>query len=266
MLVLGVCWGCRPFGESSLLTQSPHLLLGNPTPEVSASSSQALLVDRPQYVLLYDRDQNIARWASWQLNRDWLGQGERPAFAPDPLLTGDRVITPSLYTGSGFDRGHLVPAADRNLTPEDSAAVFYMTNIVPQAPDNNRGPWEQLESYCRRLVRSGKELYIIAGPVGTGGTGSKGRAESIANGKIPVSSDLWKIVVVNERQGQGLAGITANSRVIAVLMPNTQGVKEEDWRTFRTTIRSLEALTGYRFLSKVPQSVQDIVENRIDTP
>jgi endonuclease G, mitochondrial len=259
------CWACRPFGQPSETLNSAHLLLGNPTPALMQQSAQTIFIDRPQYALLYDRGKHAAVWASWQLNRDWLGQLERPAFTPDPLLRKEKVlITPSFYTGSGFDRGHLVPAADRNRTSEDSAAVFYMSNIVPQAPDNNRGPWEGLESYCRSLAKSGKELHIIAGPLGMGGVGSKGRVKAIARGEIVVPSDLWKIVVVSDRPGLGLAGVTATSRVIAVLIPNEQGIKEKDWRLFRTTVRDLEERTGYRFLSNVPQSVQDIVETQSD--
>jgi endonuclease G, mitochondrial len=265
LLILASCWGCRPLDlPSGTSEQNIHLILGNPTPALMEQSAQAILIDRPQYALLYDRGKHRAAWASWQLNRDWLGQLERPAFIPDPLLSKEKeIITPSLYTGSGFDRGHLVPAADRNRMPQDSSAVFYMSNIVPQAPDNNRGPWEGLESYCRSLAKSGKELHIIAGPLGTEGLGSKGRVKVI-KGKIMVPSDLWKIVVVSDRPGLGLAGVTANSRVIAVLMPNEQGIKEKDWRSFRTTVRDLEERTGYNFLSNVPQSVQDKVETLKD--
>ncbi len=264
LLICGNCWACRPVGQPLDTSESSaNLLLGNPTPDLMQQSAQTIFIDRPQYSLLYDRGKHIAVWAGWQLNSGWLGQLDRPAFTPDPLLRKEKkLITPSLYTGSGFDRGHLVPAADRNRTPEDSAAVFYMSNIVPQAPDNNRGPWEGLESYCRSLVKSGKELHIMAGPLGTGGVGSKGEVQVISKGEITVPSDLWKIVVVSDRPG--LAGVTANTRVIAVLMPNEQGIKEKNWRSFRTTVRDLEQRTGYRFLSNVPQAVQDILETRVD--
>lgn len=265
LLLATLCWSCRLPWLPKSATENPNLQLGNPSPVLMQRSSQFTFIDRVQYALLYDRVKNTAAWASWQLNRDWLGQLERPTFMLDPLLAeSGSAIGPGLYTGSGFDRGHLVPAADRNRTPEDSAAVFYMSNIVPQSPDNNRGPWEGLESYCRRLVLSGQELFIIAGPVGVGGVGSKGSAVSIGQGKIMVPSSLWKIVVVNDRPGLGLTGITASTRVIAVMIPNEQGIKEKSWRSFRTTVRAIEAQTGYGFLSSVPQSVQDVIEARID--
>jgi endonuclease G, mitochondrial len=244
-------------------TESVHLMLGNPSHAIPLETDRYHLFLRPQYALLYDRITNTPAWASWQLNASWLGTLSRPVFTPDPdLPTRWYRVTPHNYAASGFDRGHIVPAADRNRTPEDSAAVFYMTNIAPQSPDNNRGPWEKLESYCRTLVRSGKELYIVAGTAGKGGVGSLGQAAAIAEGNIAVPAAFWKIIVVNNRTGLGLTRITKNTRVIAVLIPNQQGIKEETWQTFRTTVRELEQRTGYDFLSNLPSEVQDALETR----
>lgn len=273
LLVVLLCSGCQLMNRNLSVADNIHLALGNPSHAVEPAADRYHLFQRSQYALLYDRTTNTPAWASWQLNASWLGNLSRPEFTPDPEIpTGWFTVTPRSYTGSGFDRGHIVPAADRNRTPEDSAAVFYMTNIAPQAPDNNRGPWEQLESYCRTLVRSGKELYIIAGPTGQGGVGSVGAKEAIAahqesaNNKITVPAAFWKIVVVNNQPGLGLTGITQKTRVIAVLIPNQQGIKEEKWQTYRTTIRELEQRTGYDFLSNVPPAVQNALETQTNAP
>lgn len=273
LLVVLLCSGCQLMNRNLSVADNIHLALGNPSHAVELAADRYHLFQRSQYALLYDRTTNTPAWASWQLNASWLGNLSRPEFTPDPEIpTGWFTVTPRSYTGSGFDRGHIVPAADRNRTPEDSAAVFYMTNIAPQAPDNNRGPWEQLESYCRTLVRSGKELYIIAGPTGQGGVGSVGAKEAIAahqesaNNKITVPAAFWKIVVVNNQPGLGLTGITQKTRVIAVLIPNQQGIKEEKWQTYRTTIRELEQRTGYDFLSNVPPAVQNALETQTNAP
>jgi endonuclease G, mitochondrial len=243
-----------------------NLLLGNPTGAVTnpANTTNYLIV-RPQYVLSYNRDKGIANWASWQLNQSWLGTLPRPQFAPDTTLPASwYIVQPDDYTRSGFDRGHLVPAADRNRLEADSTAVFLMTNIVPQAPDNNRGPWERLESYSRDLVEQGKELYIIAGSAGLGGIGERGKRNSVGNGNVTVPAAMWKVIVVLDRPGSALADITPSTRVIAVVMPNQQGIKENNWQQFRTTVDNVEALTGYNFLTKVSEPTQDILEARID--
>jgi endonuclease G len=253
--------GCTMLlNPASIGQESPHLLLGNPS-GATIFNAKDYLISRPQYALSYNRDKGIPNWASWQLNQNWLGQLPRPPFEPDlSLLSGWYQVKPSDYTGTGFDRGHLIPAADRNKSEADSKAVFLMTNILPQAPDNNQGPWERLESYCRELARQGKELYIIAGSSGEGGIGMKGKRTAIASGKITVPEWLWKIVVVLNQPGLGVESITAETPIIAVIMPNQQGIKETEWKSYRTSIDAIEQLTGYDFLSTVPDSIQAVLE------
>ena len=81
-------------------------------------------------------------------------------------------MKPSDYVKSGFDKGHLCPSADRSSTDENNSATFLLTNMIPQAPNNNRITWEHLEKYCRDLVKQGNELYFICGGIGQGGTGT----------------------------------------------------------------------------------------------
>jgi endonuclease G, mitochondrial len=244
---------------------NPNLLLGNPSTAIaSTASADNYLISKPQYVLSYNRDKGSPNWVSWQLNAAWLGTLPRPPFETDASLPeGWYRVSPDDYTGSGFDRGHLIPAADRNRDPNDSAAVFLMTNIFPQAPGNNRGPWEQLESDCRAWVRQGKELYIIAGTSGAGGIGEKGERAVIGRGKVLVPASTWKVVVILDRPGLGLQDMTATTRVIAVNMPNQQGIKERRWREFQTSVDKIEALTGYDLLSNVPPATQTAIEARI---
>jgi endonuclease G len=71
-----------------------------------------------------------------------------------------------------------------------------MTNMMPQAPNNNQGPWAQLEEYSRTLVDQGNELYIIMGGAGQGGVGSNGAANTIAGGQIVVPAYTWKVIIV----------------------------------------------------------------------
>jgi endonuclease G, mitochondrial len=244
-----------------------NMALGNPS-KANDRDPNNFFLSRPQYVLSYNRSHGIANWASWHLEGKWLGSGERPPFTTDPNLPGTWYqVAPQDYTGSGFDRGHLVPAADRNRSPNDSAAVFVMTNIFPQAPDNNRGPWEKLERYCRDLVKEGYGLYIVAGTHGTGGGGSRGRKEQL-RGKVRVPAEVWKVIVVTDPSPENSSGngskVDAQTRVISVIMPNQQGIKEDDWQRFRVSVRDVETLTGYDFLSALPKFLQDQLETEPD--
>jgi endonuclease G len=117
--------------------------------------------------------------------------------------------------------------------------------------------WGELEEYCRELVQQGKELYIIAGPVGR--KGSIGRKE-----KIAVPAKNWKVIVVLDRQGLEMQGITSNTRANAVMMPNDSSVKGKGWKSFRVSVARVEPETGLNFLSNVPPQVQQVIESKVD--
>ncbi len=219
---------------------NPHLLLGNPSQAAATNPNNFLLV-RSGFVASYHRDRGHANWVSWQLALPWLGEVERQDdFRPDPALPpGFYAVTPQDYRGSGYDRGHLLPSGDRTVSVPFNSATFLMTNIIPQAPENNRGPWQELEAYTRQLVRQGgREVYVIAGAYGTQGT--------LAAGRVTIPSRLWKIVVALDQPGTGPGGISPRSLVIAVDMPNRDGV-DPDWRTYETTVGAIAVATGYQF-------------------
>ncbi|MEG4248610.1 DNA/RNA non-specific endonuclease [Microcoleus sp. Pol10D4] len=246
----------------SSATNNRNLLLGNPSnavPSVASNIDNYLMV-KPQYVLSYNSKTKTANWVSWQLNKSWIGAADRQDnFRPDDSLPDAWYkVRPNDYTGSGYDRGHIAPSADRTRTEPDNSSTFLMTNMMPQVPELNRGLWGDLEEYCRELVAQGKELYIIAGPVGR--KGSIGRKE-----KIAVPARNWKVIVVLDRQGLGMQGITADTRTIAVMMPNDASVKGQGWRSFRVSVARVEKETRLNFLSNVPPQIQQVIESKVDS-
>ncbi len=117
-----------------------------------------------------------------------------------------------------------------------------------------------MEKYERKLARKGKQLYIVAGRIGKGGIGSHGSATRL-RGRVSVPHSLWKVLIVLNRAGER---ITAETRTIAVIMPNVQGIKEESWRSYLTSIDAVEKATSYNLLSNVSVDVQKVIEARID--
>ncbi|XZN92612.1 MAG: DNA/RNA non-specific endonuclease [Microcoleus sp.] len=242
----------------------------------------------------------------------WLGDSDLPSTwvrteGPDYRLN-DR----------GMERGHMTPVADRDRTTKDVYSTFLTTNVLPQHRGNNRGgtAWAALENYSRReLVRQhNRELYIIAGgfdyspavPRGHSdlreihnkiSTNTQGRVVLDLNGTltpnpktIGIPNYTWKIIVPLE-PGQGIADVTANTQVIAVITPNRRnrstpdpnyrlpdspsypngflpnGVTNwNDWQQWRVNVDYLEELTGYDFLSNVPEEIQEIIETDSSSP
>ncbi|HIK45994.1 MAG TPA: DNA/RNA non-specific endonuclease [Leptolyngbyaceae cyanobacterium M65_K2018_010] len=237
------------------VSDNPHLGLGNPS-HAGRSNPNNYLIERSQYALAYSRDRKVLHWASWQLHAGWLGGVDRQDnFRPDGALPqGFYQVTPNDYRGGGYDRGHVVASGDRSRTVRDNSATFLMTNIWPQAPQNNRGPWRELEEYARSLVyQYDRSLHIFAGAYGQQG--------SLGDRAITIPARLWKIILVYDRSAQGGLGLTGQSQVIAVDMPNSNQVSE-DWRRYQTTIHRIEVATGYQFLSHLPEPLQAQLKQR----
>ncbi|MGI8545358.1 MAG: Ig-like domain-containing protein [Aridibacter sp.] len=145
-------------------------------------------------------------------------------------------------------------------------ATFLMTNMVPQTPDNNQGPWAVLENDIRAFLGGTQnEIYVISGGTGTGGTGSNGYMETIANGNVTVPAFTWKVFIILPSGDNDVSRVTTETRTIAVIMPNVQGIRSDNWRKYLTTVDDVEALTGYDFFSNVPVDIQAVIESRLDS-
>ena len=254
-----------PLGKEP--TGNINLLMGNPSQATSSpGNAENYLITRPQYALSYSKNKGIPNWVSWELNSTWLGDAHRVGkFAPDQELpAGWEQIKPSDYTGSGFDRGHMTNSEDRSRSPEDNIQTFLMTNILPQSPDNNQGPWVQLENYSRQLVRSGKELFIVSGGHGQGGVGKNGLKATVGQGKVLVPAVTWKVILVLDTPNSGVAGVNKNTRTIAVIMPNKQGIKSEPWQQYQTSVQEVEKLTGYKFFTSVSEDIRSTISAKVD--
>ncbi|TAE73235.1 MAG: DNA/RNA non-specific endonuclease [Bacteroidetes bacterium] len=262
---------------------SEHLQLGNPSnATINPLMPDNYLIIRNEYATSYNNSKGHANWTAWNLTSSWLGSVSRgDDFRADPDLPDQFVrVGSGDYSGSGFDRGHLCPSSDRTNTDQANSMTFLMTNMIPQAPANNQGPWNTLESYTRSLLSGGTmECHIFAGAYGTGGWGStpppqgmQGQqipnasiTNSLRNGQINVPARTWKIIVLLPIGVNDENRIDANTRVIAVDMPNRYDINT-NWRTpsYRKSVRDIENATGLNFMSKVPQAIQDIIETRVD--
>lgn len=253
---------------SPSLPDNHHSLLGNPSSAVTnVLYADNYLMEKPQYHLSYSNSRLTANWVSWHLNSSYIGSTSRQDdFRADNTLPSGwyRVTDRDYnYTTYGFDRGHMCPSADRTLTVVDNSATFLMTNMIPQAPNNNQQTWAALENYSRTLINAGNELYIISGVYGQGGTSAKGTFEKLGSGVV-VPSHVWKIILVLPNGNNDLNRINESTRVIAVFMPNTQTVNQYKWYDYRVSVNELEELTGYDFFTNLSEEIQTVIEAKID--
>jgi DNA/RNA endonuclease G (NUC1) len=252
-----------------------HLAMGNPSGAVSDQQEfNNYLMEKPSFALSYNRDKGTPNWVSWHLDPAWFGNLQRvDTFRADPAVQPAWYRVQSTdYSNSGFDRGHMTPNADRdneNRIPINQE-TYLMSNMVPQAPDNNQGPWANMENALRAILTANgenNEMYVIAGPAGVGGTNDSGVVNTIANGHVTVPAFTWKVVMVLPSGVNDISRVTAATRTIAVIMPNTQGIRTSnpnDWQSYLTTVDAVEALTGYDFFANVPDAIENAIEGGVN--
>jgi len=236
-----------------------HLTMGNPSGAVpSISYPTNYLMEKLQFALSYHNVNGTPNWVSWHLDSTWLGSTPRQdSFSNDTSLpAGWYQVQETDFSGSGYDRGHMCPSADRTKTVADNDATFLMTNMIPQAPNNNQQTWANMENYLRTLATSGSELYIISG--------GQGNIGWIANGHVAIPAYTWKVVMVLPSGTSDVSRVTTSTRMIAVFVPNTNSVVS-DWKQYRVSVDYVESLTGYNFYSNVADSVENSIEAGVDT-
>lgn len=225
------------FLTSGTRSQNIHTLPGLP-------DSSEIIIIRNEYVLSFDVSNNIPKWVQWYLDSTWFGDVKRykGQFKPDKGATHDD------YNNSGYDRGHLCPSNERTRDPIMNKSTFLMSNVAPQTKALNQGVWRNLEMFYERIARE-KSAYIIAGTIS--------HSETWIKNKIRVPDSLYKIVIIFTKE------IDSTSEVIAVKIPNINGIMKSDWKDFCVTIDALEISTGLDFLNKLPVELQEYLESRI---
>ena len=266
--------GSNPKADSGHAENSP-LYFGNPTDSMPDSEMYAnYLMVKDQYTVSYNTRTLCPNWVAWHLDKSNMGPADRcDDFRPDEDLPEAWYGVKKAdyqYNKYGFDRGHVCPSADRTATKLDNSMTFLMTNMVPQSPDNNRVIWMHFENYERELVNKGNEVYIIAGPYGTGGTSQKGtfdeipitlKSKEVLHMNVPAYT--WKVLIALPDGEDDVSRIGEEAIVIAINVPNRMGMgKTGDWEQYICSVDEIEDLTGYDFFELLPDDIEDVLESR----
>ncbi|MEY4916365.1 MAG: hypothetical protein RL616_278 [Verrucomicrobiota bacterium] len=239
-----------------------QMQLGNPSSaSTNATVTNNFLVQRTVQSFGYNAHYNEPVWASWDLTTaDVGGSGRNSTFYTDTnLLATFYWVKTADYTGSGFDRGHLTPSADRTDTTNNNKLVFFMSNIMPQAPDNNQGIWANFEGDCRTFASAGNELIILCGPSTFSGS------KINTTGPVYIPDYTWKVaVIVPTGSGTLLSRLTAASRVIAINVPNIAGIRTTPWTNFLTSTKVIETNTGFTFFTDVASNIAEVLRAKVD--
>jgi endonuclease G len=214
---------------------------------VSLGRDKLQLVEHTGFSLGYNERYEQAAWVAYPLVKEQVtGPGARERFFnPDPKVkTGSSVF--SDYTRSGYDRGHLAPAADFKHSLEQMKETFYMSNISPQDRDFNAGVWNELEQLVRAWAYRYEKVFTVTGPVLKPGLPTIGKVNQVA-----VPEQFYKVVLYAE---------PPHVKGIAFLLENQPS--KTPLSKFVISIDSLESVTGLDFFPMLPESISEVVESK----
>lgn len=202
------------------------------------------LIDYGAFHVNFNSEYHIPNWVCWELtSTETMGSEERGNFQTDERIKGCAQYKD--YTKSGYDRGHMAPAADMKWSSEAMDNCFYMTNICPQAHTLNSGSWKKLEEKCRLWAQSDSAIYIVCGPILV-----QQPDEFIGNSRVAVPKAFFKVVC---------SPYANPPRGIGFIMPN--GKVAGGLQKAAVTIDEVETLTGHDFFYELPDEIENTVES-----
>ena len=207
------------------------------------------VVDRVGYALGYIEYHEQPAWVVYKLTRNEVltkVSKRKNRFKEDPEIPTGSACSAD-YLQSGYDRGHLAPAADMAFSEQAMADSFYYSNMSPQHPKFNRGIWKKLEEQVRQFAVGEGEVYVVTGPVL-----SKEKTITIGPNQVTVPTHYYKVVY----------DLTEPKKMIGFILPNCNS--NADLKDFAVTVRQVEEQTGLDFFSLVPQPEQDRLETSIN--
>jgi endonuclease G len=170
------------------------------------------IISHTAYSFSYNEKYEQANWVAYMLTKAHLGDGVERSnrFMEDPLVL-TRTSTNADYAKSGYDRGHLAPAADMSWSLQVMQESFYYSNMSPQLPGFNRGIWKKLEEQVRTWALQYDTLYVVTGPILEAGL------PTIGPNKVSVPKAYFKALIAPKQQ-KGIAFVMPNARSEAALL------------------------------------------------
>ena len=206
------------------------------------SSTTGSVIKRDSYVFSYNEDHEQSEWVAYVLTKDDVKyrKYDRPYFTQDPLVTTGSADWKN-YKNVVYNKGHLLPAADRRKNYEQYKETFYTSNISPQLPEFNAGVWNRLEEKVRYWATKYDSLYVV-----TGGVLEKD-LPTIGYEKVSVPKYFYKVLMTKDA-----------SKMIAFLVPHEES--NLPLYEFVTSVDSIEKMTGIDFFEQLPKDIQDKME------
>ncbi|MFV0572732.1 MAG: DNA/RNA non-specific endonuclease [Xanthomarina gelatinilytica] len=212
------------------------------------TSTTGQIVHHKGYSLSYSEPHEQAEWVAYELKQEHLSNPnyKRPYFEIDPAVKTGAAHWRN-YKNSGFDRGHLCPAADRAYNQDAYNETFLTSNISPQNHEFNSGIWNTLEQKVRYWASKYNGVFVVSGGI------LKGHMETLGEEQVAVPNQFYKVLIDNN------AGKT---KMIAFLLPHENS--KQPLYKFVVPVDSIETLTGIDFFPELEDSLENELEASAD--
>jgi len=199
------------------------------------------------YTLSYNEKYEQANWVAYELTANETDKivGRSNDFRPDTEVRTGSADNAD-YINSGYDRGHLAPAADMGWSAQAMQESFFYSNMSPQTPSFNRGIWKRLEEQVRQWAADNHAIYVVTGPV------LKPNLPTIGHDKVAVPNHYYKVIL--DYTQPELKGI-------GFIMPNTSSTLSIS--NYAVSIDSVETVTGINFFPALPNELERNLEKSL---
>ncbi len=218
--------------------------------EIPVGPNDEIVVTHTGYTLSYCEEYEVPYWVAYSLTREEVvtqTAERKDNFRSDELIpTGSATL--SDYKKSGYDRGHMAPAADFRWSEEAMSDTFYLSNMCPQVHAFNAGIWSDLESAVRSIAYTDGEVYVVTGPVLTDGP-----YETIGENNVAVPKYFYKVI---------LDYTDPVIKAIGFIMPNENS--SEPLSYFALSVDEVEEITQIDFFPALPDDIEEVVEAEFD--
>ncbi len=245
LLGLGAVYALGRHDESQTDNNSVNLgdkLLCVTLPE----NTSEIIKDYEGFTVSFNSDHHVPNYVAWELTGT-EAQGKEPRnskFRADEDVAGCPTIED--YRNSGFDRGHMAPAADMKWSKQAMLDSHYLTNMCPQDHSLNSGRWSTLEDKCRQWAIRDSALVIIAGPVL-----SDIITRTIGSSHISVPERFFKVI---------LSPYSTPPRAIGFIMANAK--ISDGIESMAISVDQVEEITGYDFFAALPDEIEEQIESQ----
>ena len=218
--------------------------------EIPRIGAQDNIITHTGYSFVYSEPHEQALWVAYELTAEETAKSfdRTDRFQPDPAVSSGTAGDAD-YAGSGFDRGHLAPAADMGWSSKAMEESFYYSNMSPQSPSFNRGIWKKLEELVRTWAVEYKAVYITTGPVLRAGL------PAIGPNRVSVPEYYYKVILDNRGP---------EVKAVGFLMANQSS--SADLRSLAISIDQVEQATGIDFFPLLEDEVEEKVEREVCVP